>query len=134
MQHIMKFYHENAYAQYAFMEGILHITYKEGCYIDLEAAQTIVYDRLKFQQHLSYPVLCNVNNVIYMDMEAHGFMSSHGFSMVRALALLSYSTPPLYMSFFFLGTAHSTIPVKLFDSRKEALLFLEHFKKHKRCL
>jgi|GEM_PF-272398 len=129
----MKFYHENAYAQYAFMEGILHITYKEDCYIDIEAAQVIVYDRLKLQQHFSYPVLCNVNNVIYMDMEAHEFMSAHGFTMIRALALLSYHAASLYMSLFFLETSHSPVPAKLFDSRKEALLFLEHFKKHKRC-
>lgn len=125
----MNFYHENAYAQYAFMEGILHITYKESCYIDIEAAQIVVYDRLRLQQHFSYPVLCNVNNVIYMDMEAHGFMSAHGFSMIRALALVGYDTSPLYMSFFFLGTSHSPVPVKLFDSKRGALLFLEHFKK-----
>jgi len=130
----MKSYHENAYAQYAFIEGILHITYKKGCYIDVKAAQTIVYDRLKFQQHFYCPVLCNVNNVTYMDMEAHEFMNSHGFSLVRALALLSNNTFPLYMSFFFLETSYSSIPVKLFDSQKEALLFLEHFKKQKRCL
>jgi len=130
----MKSYHENTFARYAFIEGILHITYKEDCYIDVEAAQTIVYDRLKFQQHFSYPVLCNVNNVTYMDMEAHEFMSSHGFSLVLALALLSYNASPFYMSFFFLGTSHSSIPVKLFDSQKDALFFLEHFKKQKRCL
>lgn len=59
----MERYFDNAYAELWVDKGILFLVYRPKVSLDLEAAQTIVADRLRLQGDRAYPLFCDVRNI-----------------------------------------------------------------------
>ena|SRR5690554_344494 len=79
--------YENTFATYQFIEGNLHLTYKRGVDIDLIAAKKIVYDRIKFQQDVEYPVVCDIRKINSVTKAARDYLTLEGLILISALAI-----------------------------------------------
>ena len=120
----MKKHYENKYAVYLLTEDLIHIVYTVKS-IDLKAAQIIVRDRMKLQEGLSMPVLCDIRELQMVNKQARDFFAMEGSLLIKALAFLI--APPVtdVLSEFYLNTHRSDIPSKSFTLKSEALHFLK---------
>lgn len=122
----MSITYENNFATYEFKNSLLYINYKEGQYIDYQAATTIVEDRLRFQSYKEYAILCDVSQVADISTEAREYLANYGSSMVTAVALIS-STHTLHnMANYFVIINKPKIPTNIFDNLSEAEDFLKN--------
>jgi len=124
----MKRFFKNNYASYILDAGILEVIYTEGLRINLKEAQLIVSDRLYFQDHLSCPILCDVQGVTAIDFDARNYLAGYGSALTTAVALLATDKPHHVLADYFISIASPKIPTKFFNNRAQALLFLETFK------
>ncbi|MBO0340215.1 hypothetical protein [Flagellimonas profundi] len=116
--------HENKYAVYLLTDDLLHIIYKKGPIIDLEAAQVIVRDRMMIQEGRSMPVLCDIQQVRMVNKPARDYLAVEGSLLVTALAFLI--DPPVtdVISSFYLGTHLLPFPTASFTNKDQAMAFL----------
>jgi len=121
----MKKSHENKYAIYLLTDDLLHIIYKKGHLIDLDAAQVIVRDRMMVQEGREMPVLCDIREVRMVNKSARDYFALEGSLLIKALAFLI--DPPVtdVISAFYLGTHPHAVPTKSFSKKSEALVFLK---------
>ncbi|MCK0159051.1 hypothetical protein [Allomuricauda sp. F6463D] len=117
--------HENKYAVYLLTDNLLHVIYKKDHMIDLEAAQIIVRDRMKVQEGLSMPVLCDIREIRMVNKPARDYFAMEGSLLVKALAFLI--DPPVtdVISAFYLGTHLVSFPTASFTDKAEAIAFLK---------
>mgnify|MGYP003644105130 CR=1 FL=1 len=80
----MQSYFENDFTQYMLVDNIVHIIYKKGVIIDLQASKRIVRDRLMFQEERAYPVLCDIRQLRRVDKAARDYFRE----ISKALAYL----------------------------------------------
>ncbi|WP_027420841.1 DUF7793 family protein [Crocinitomix catalasitica] len=118
---------------YRFMmeDGVFHLTYIDGP-ITLAIAKKIVLKRLELTNNESVPLLIDGVSLKSIDKEARNFLSSaDGIKGVTAAALLSNSPFTKYMANFFLKISanNSKIPARVFNNQKEAVEWLQTFKK-----
>lgn len=126
----MKLTHfQNDYMTLNIQQGIVHVYYKKNITIDIKAAEIIVRDRLQFQDHLSYPILCNISDVNYADHSAIKYLADNGSLLAKAVTLLSNDARHYSMGNYFVQVHEPYIPTKIFRDKEEALLFLHQFKK-----
>lgn len=109
-------------------DSVMHITYKNGVTIDLEAARQIIKERLSFFEGKSYPVLLNGRGVKLMTKEARDFLAK-GDAMkgVIALAILPGSYLTIIMANLFIKFSKPTVPTKVFKTRENATAWLQEF-------
>ncbi|TMU50752.1 hypothetical protein [Flagellimonas algicola] len=121
----MKKQHENKYAIYLLTDDLLHIIYKKGKSIDLEAAQIIVRDRMVIQEGVSLLVLCDIRELRIVNKPARDFFAIEGSLFIKALAFLI--DPPVTdaMSEFYLSTHRTPMPTASFSKKSEAMDFLQ---------
>ncbi len=123
----MSNYFENDYAEYLLLDGIVHITYKNGVNIDLEAAVEIVNDRLRFQEGESYPILCDIRKVREVNKSARDYLANEGSLWISALAFIIEPPVSEALSRFYLKTNYSPIHTESFEQISDALGFLNRF-------
>ncbi|MCG2462576.1 hypothetical protein K8352_17575 [Flavobacteriaceae bacterium F89] len=123
----MSNFFENDYAEYRLLEGIVHVTYKKGVSINLEAAVEIVNDRLRFQEGESYPVLCNICHVREVNKSARDYLANEGSLWISALAFIIEPPVSEALSRFYLKTNYSPIQTESFERITEALEYLKRF-------
>ncbi|WP_422350898.1 hypothetical protein [Flagellimonas sp.] len=121
----MKKSHENKYAIYLLTDDLLHIIYKKGHLIDLDAAQVIVRDRMMVQEGREMPVLCDIREVRMVNKSARDYFALEGSLLIKALAFLI--DPPVtdVISALYLGTHPHAVLTKSFSKKSEALAFLK---------
>lgn len=119
----------NDYADYSFKDGIVHVTYKKGVYINLRAAKKVVADRLHFQQGNSFPVLCNASGIVFANKPGRDYLAVEGSALITAVA---YIVDHLYMQMvtgFYVQITKPVIPIQqAFDNVEDALTFLHKFR------
>jgi hypothetical protein len=119
------------YGQYVDLKWIgrvLQATYKPGPKIDLDAAKTILQERLDFTNGKSVPVLVVDSGVVSMDKNARDFLSSNdGIKGIRASALISQSRVNSMLVNFVIKISRPNLPVKVFTDRSSAINWLESF-------
>ena len=125
----MNTYHENNYATYSLLLGIVYVYYKKDVVIDLEAAKEIVRDRLEFQDGRAYPVLCDITDVHYVAYEARTYLAFYGSQLTEHVALVCRQMGNYHMAEFFIGTDQPLQETQLFTNEAAALEFLETLKK-----
>jgi len=119
--------YENDFASYKLKDSLLHISYKEGKYIDYDAATIIVEDRLRFQSYKAYAVLCDVSLVQDISADAREYLAEYGYSMVKAVALYSSTHTLRTLSNYFVAINKPKIPTNIFENLTEAETFLEKY-------
>jgi hypothetical protein len=120
-------FYENEYARFWIADGILFFEYKPNTILGLEVAQTVVADRIHFQNEESYPVLCNVRGIINTDKSGRDYLAQSGSVLTKAVALLVNQKVSLIISNFYLRISKPSVPTQLFTDQGEALAYLKQF-------
>ncbi|MGV8815779.1 MAG: hypothetical protein ACOH2D_16875 [Gelidibacter sp.] len=120
-------FHENDYATYKIVEGIVHVIYKN---IDLDISQAvhIVKDRLLLQAGQFMPVLCDIRAIQGIDKASRAYLSLEGSAFVKAVAFVVDSPVSEMLSDLYLSTNSPPIPTRSFSNSEEALKFLNGFR------
>jgi len=118
---------ENEYATFWIEAGILYFVYKRNTTIDLNAAKQIVNDRIKFQQLVDYPILCDIRGMKSIDRAARDFLAKEGSSYTKGVAVVVDTPMTKIISNFYLGLNKPIAPTKMFTERQEALNYLQQF-------
>lgn len=118
---------ENNFALYILDGGLLFIRYHKGIVINYEAAVRIVADRLKLQNGICYPALCDVRGIEEVDKPARDYLAREGSILLKAVAFIVGNPMSDILSYFYLKTTKPSIPTKAFQDRDEAKLFLEKY-------
>lgn len=123
-------YWENEFISFEIKNGILIGRYKEKLVIDLELAKKIVDFRLEVTNGKSYPAVAYPNQIKYVDKEARNyFFTQKGIEGLEAIAVMCKDMVSKIMLNFVLEYSKPKKPTKMFTDEKEALLWLEQFKK-----
>lgn len=121
---------ENEYISFQLKSGVLYSIYKEGLKIDLDIAKKIVDFRLSLTKDNSYPTIIFPNRVKYVDKDARNYFftdrGSEGFDAIAVMSKDKIINMILSFVFFY---SPPIKPTKLFTEEKEALMWLQQFKK-----
>ena len=118
---------ENNFALYTLNGGLLHIRYYKGIVINHEAAVRIVADRLRLQNGIFYPALCDIRGVEEVDKPGRDYLAREGSILLKAVAFIVGDPMSDILSYFYLKTTKPSIPTKAFQHMDEAKLFLEKY-------
>lgn len=118
---------ENKFALYTLNGGLLHIRYYKDIVINHEAAIRIVADRLKLQNGISYPALCDIRGVEEVDKPGRDYLAREGSILLKAVAFIVGDPMSDILSYFYLRTTKPSIPTKAFQEMEDAKLFLEKY-------
>jgi len=123
----MQKYFENDFTQYMLVNNIVHIIYKKGAIIDLQASKQIVRDRLMFQEERAYPILCDIRQLRQVDKAARDYLALEGSLLIKALAFIIEPPVTDVMTRFYLMTNHPDIPTASFREISKAMAYLGKF-------
>lgn len=119
---------ENDFIHLEINEGILIGTYKSSI-ITLDDAIQVVLLRKKLTKNIKYPALIKDYSVVKIEKKAREFFASdegsEGFSSVAVLTDSIYKSTLMN---FFMKVLPPKMPVKLFNTEKEALIWLSEYK------
>jgi hypothetical protein len=116
------------YVDLRWIGKVLEATYKPGPRIDLDAAKTILKERLTFTDGKDVPVLVIDSGLVSMDKSARDYLSSNeGIKGIRASALISHSKVNSMLVNFVIKISRPNLPVKVFTDREEAMEWLNSF-------
>lgn len=118
---------ENDFARFYFSGEYLYYIYKAGKTIDLAAAKQIVADRISFQEGKSYPVICFMQDVKYIDKAARDYLADKGSELVKAVAIISGSTARMHMINFYLTVNKPKVPTRMVANEEEAKQYLQKY-------
>lgn len=120
-------FYENDYAQFWIANGILVFEYKPNTILNLEVAQRVVADRIHFQNEKSYPVLCDVRGIVNTDKSGRDYLAQSGSVLTKAVALIVHQNVSATISNFYLRINKPSVPTQVFNSKDQALVYLEQF-------
>ncbi len=115
------------FAHFWIDDNILHVVYKPNTVIDLKAAESIVKERLRFQNGRSYPILCDLRQLKIVTKPARDYLAQQGSSMALAVALIIETSYSGQISKVFLNTSQPSVPTKEFIEMSKALDFLSFY-------
>jgi len=118
---------ENNYALYTLEAGLLYIRYHKNIVINHEAAVRIVADRLRLQNGISYPALCDIRGVEEVDKRGRDYLAREGSILLKAVAFIVGNPMSNIISYFYIKTTKPLIPTEAFHDIYEAKLFLEDY-------
>ncbi|WP_034893831.1 hypothetical protein [Gillisia sp. Hel_I_29] len=116
------------YAHFWIDEGILHFVYKPNTIIDLTVAKAIVKDRLRFQNGISYPILCDVRHLKTANKASREFLAEKGCYSALAIALVIEREYLGTLTKAFINISNPSVPTREFTSVPKALSFLFDYK------
>jgi len=125
----MKKSFENCYATYSLVDNILCVYYKKDQLITLPAAKKIVSDRLRLQDHISLPVLCNISDFQYANYAARNYLAHTGSLLTQAVAIVCADIEQRSMSTYFIDVCVPSVPTRVFLDEPSAFHFLNNYKK-----
>lgn len=118
---------ENNYAFYKLDGRILYIRYHIGIVITLNAAVKIVADRIRLQDGVSYPALCDIRGVREVHKPARDYLALEGSVLLKAVAFIVEHPMSEVLSMFYLKTTKPPVPTQSFQNQKDAERFLAEF-------
>lgn len=118
----------NDFATFWVDDGILHFVYNPAVILDINVAEKVVTDRLKFQNGKTYPVFCDTRGIKDTDKSARDFLAKQGSILASAVAFLV--NPPISQAIieFYILTNKPVIPTKIFTEKYEAIKFLQSYR------
>ena len=122
-------YFQNDYMTLSIVQDIVYVYYKNGIKLDLKAAQKVVKDRIQFQDHLSYPLLCDISDVESVDFAALSYLADIGSLLTTAVALVTKNKRHETMGNYFIQVHEPKTLTRIFTNKDQAIHFLNQFKK-----
>lgn len=117
-------YFENEFAEFWVEGDILYFVYKPNVVLTLEAAKTIVADRVTVQKGKPYRVFCDLRGLKEANKAARDYLAKEGSHLVEAVAMLIASPVTKIIMNFYLNISRPTTPTKMFTDKAEALVYL----------
>lgn len=114
----------NDYARFYINNGILHFIYHADIEIDVDAAKIIVHDRVKLQDNVSFPVLCDIRGLKSVNKTARDYLAKEGSVLTERVGLIVSSPAQKIMTNFYLMVNKPVVPTKVFISEEEAFQYL----------
>ncbi|MUP46541.1 hypothetical protein E0K83_12410 [Gramella sp. BOM4] len=118
---------KNKYAEFWTEDGILFFVYKANTVIDLKAAESIVKDRIRFQNEKELPILCDMRQLHIVEKPARDYLAAEGSYLAKAVALVVKELYTEKLVDVFLQTSKPSVPTRRFTSETKALEFLKQF-------
>lgn len=115
----------NDFARFYIKEGILHFIYNDDVQLDLSAAKLIVEDRLRLQNNVSFPVLCDIRGLKGADKAARDFLANEGSILTIGVGLIVDSPALKIMTNFYMLVNKPKVPTKVFRTELEAIDYLK---------
>lgn len=117
---------------YEISDQILFCSYKKNLILDINAAKSIVKDRLEFTEGKNYFILIDFNNLKSADKEAREYMNDPRYGLKGLLggAFISQKTTASIFINLYLKINKPIIPTKFFSNREEGLAWLKELQKH----
>lgn len=118
----------NDFATFWVDDGILHFVYNPAVILDINVAEKVVTDRLRFQNGKTYPVFCDTRGIKDTDKSARDFLAKQGSILASAVAFLV--NPPISQTIieFYILTNKPVILNKIFTEKYEAIKFLQSYR------
>ncbi|WP_373059482.1 hypothetical protein [Zunongwangia sp. H14] len=116
------------YADLWVEEGILHFVYKPNIIIDLDAAKAVVKTRLRFQNDIPYPILCDIRLLKTASKAAREYLAEKGCINALAVAFVIDKAYSGTLVKAFINISNPSVPTQAFTTIPEALGFLYDFK------
>ncbi|MBZ9730763.1 hypothetical protein LB467_13795 [Salegentibacter sp. JZCK2] len=116
------------YAHFWIEEGILNFVYKPNTVLDLEAAKAVVKTRIRFQNGISYPILCDVRQLKTASKAAREYLAENGCLKALAVAIVMENAYAGTLYKAYIKISNPSVPTKGFNTISEALGFLNHYK------
>jgi hypothetical protein len=123
----MEDYIENEVAIIWIKEEILFLEYKPNAVIDYHTAMRVVEDRIQMQKNMSYPVLCDIRNIVDVDREGRYCLADYGSVFVKALGIVTCQSISRSMVSYYIKMNKTEVPTEVFTDRSAALEFLKAF-------
>lgn len=120
---------QNDFVTISMVQDILYVHYKQTEKIDLAAAKIIVRDRMRFQDQLALPILCDISEVKSIDLMARNYLANEGSDLTKAVALLYKDGAHHLMSSYYVDVCKPTVTTRIFNNEASALAFLNNYKK-----
>lgn len=108
-------------------EGILHFVYKPNTVIDLNAAKAIVKTRLRFQDGVAYPILCDIRLMKTATKAAREYLAEKGCFNAIAVAFVIDKAYSGTLIKAFINISNPSVPTQEFTTIPEALDFLSNY-------
>lgn len=121
-------FYENTYARFWIAHDILYFEYKPNTIVTLTVARKVVADRIRFQNEISYPVLCDIRGIVESNKAGRDYLAQSGSVLTKAVAILSNQMISQTMSSFYLKVNKPIVPTSYFTDEQSALAFLEYYK------
>ncbi|WP_369753164.1 hypothetical protein AB3G34_00985 [Flavobacterium sp. WC2409] len=119
--------YENNYARFWIIDGILYFKYKPNTTINIKVAQSVVTDRIYFQNEKSYPILCDVRGVVGTEKAGRDYLAQSGSVLAQAVGLIVHEKVLLTISNFYLQISKPSVPTQIFTKEEDALIYLNGF-------
>ncbi|HLV38542.1 hypothetical protein [Xanthomarina sp.] len=119
---------ETAYAKFWVSDDILFFIYKPMIYLDYPTAKKVVDDRLKFQQEICYPILCNTQGIKNTVKSARDYLANEGSALTNAVAIVDNRHISTVMLRFYLMKNKPIVPSQIFNLQEDAITFLKSLK------
>ena len=116
------------YADFWIEEDILNFVYKPNTTLDLEGAKAVVRTRLRFQNEISYPILCDVRHLKTASKAAREYLAKNGCLKALAVAIVMENAYSGTLYKAYVNISNPTVPTKGFNTISEALGFLNEYK------
>ena len=123
-----KNYFENEFAEFWIEDEILFFNYKKDINLNLATVKRVVADRIKVQEGLSYPVICDARGLKEADKEARDFLAKEGSELVIAVAIITGSPLTRFLFNFYVTINKPLTPTKMFMDQDQALSYLQEYK------
>ncbi|MGY5851131.1 DUF7793 family protein [Salegentibacter sp. F14] len=120
---------QNKFAEVWIENGILYFAYAPIENLNLSIAKKLFRLRLSIQNNKSYPILCDLRQVIQADKQAMDYLAKEGSDQATAVALLVSYPHSKFTAEFYLHTSLPKIPTQVFQDKLKALTFLKNYPK-----
>ena len=115
---------ENRYAIYEDKGNTMYVTYKQGGFIDLVAAKTLVKDRLEFQKGKKYKLLVDFRAHFIMTATGRKYLAHEGSEGLTKVAIVYSSSVFWYFLDLYMRVARPLVETKIFKDESRALEWL----------
>jgi len=121
---------DTPYVHFELQDDLLICTYKKGLKINLSMVREIIKTRLEFQEYKPVVALIYNQGVMKMDKKAREHLASdEGIEGIIAAAFVIGSPFTSFMANFFVSVNKPKMPVRIFTNAKDALKWLDKFRK-----
>jgi hypothetical protein len=111
-------------------DGIIYNIYSSGLIITEEVARSITRERIRISQGRSFPLFVDASIMQYITKPAREYWSKgDGIKYLSGGAFLIRSPVQAIFGNVFLKINKPPLPAKLFTDKKEAIQWLQQFKK-----